>query len=1039
MESLANITNIIGRTHMYWGSKPIIDLLNIFEQMQKGDIILDPFCGGGNPAVAALIKGGRVIACDLNPMAVFLTKVLVRPINSATLKTAFEDVAALVSRSILEKYEIECPRCKNTAIIKSLVWANKNFEESEPETAQLECQCRESFFSELSSSEVKRQLELSQMRPRFWFPRNRIHSTRKPPVEHHYELFTGRNLSMLAELLHAIKKVPSENLQEALLYVFTAMLYNCSSMQMYSEKEPSSSRGWTAPRFYIPPKRKEVNVWHAFERRFNKLMICKRELNSLIPEVRVADSAGDFFVKKYEALIYQTDAFDVIRQYGNKANFVFLDPPYIDDIDYFGFSEFWGAWLRMYFDFNLEWHPKRMKAERLKTLLMMLSEVTSKSCEICLAFAPKRQKGWDEEESIRESKYEIKRTGYFYYDNSNKRGNKQTHRYYILGKTKSKKPTALGRFESPLLAEANSVQQLFPYLRVINYLYPRSRKSETDPERNKTFYERIRSLTAQLVPQILYPLLRDLKEDDIAKAISDEATDRRTYHSLCHALLRIVLSIDGWKIAFVDPAQFENNVFGLVQQEVNCIKPVEVPEGIALIAQNNNKKILFCFDDQETSFLRRVATEIKNLDNDGFNTICIMMVPDAPRMNNKRRVSKADDWPRGFFMCFPEIRKKCEKLNEEEYLKLCARTSTVNSDSKERSKIMSLTAEVNDNIPVGKESPNHYKLRFKTPKSFNIIPGQFIMTTTVPSTRRHDIARTSKKWDEVKSTFRNEPTSYLKRPFGIHRAFYPYFGKAYLQKLSLPPALATVLHTVFPNEFEIFYKVLPNGVGTRELSKVRKGDSLQIIGPLGKRLNMREIRDQAFEEIHVIGGGVGMAPLIFMVQALRYYSYTVKAFIGTEKFGSLKYGLSTDGLDSTFSVEPRDAIIYIDDLNDTGIDFSDIYVSSTIPEDVTIIPRENFYKGFVSEQYENYLDNHPPKKRIAAFACGPMGMMKALVPITKEYGIQLKVLMEKRMACGIGVCLSCVCETKNGQTKYSRVCTDGPIFDADEISWKSAH
>jgi dihydroorotate dehydrogenase electron transfer subunit len=1026
---------------MYWGSKPITDLLNIFEQIQGGDIILDPFCGGGNPTVAALIKGARVIACDLNPMAVFLTKVLIRPINLASLKSAFEDVDVMVSCNILEKYTIMCPHCKNVAIIKSLVWVNENVNESRPEAAQIDCRrCGQTFFK-LSSSEVKRQLELSQIRPNFWFPRNRIHTTRKPRVVHHYELFTGRNLSMLAELIHAIKKVPSQNLQDALLYVFTAMLYNCSSMQMFSEKELSSSRGWTALRFYIPPKRREVNVWHAFERRFDKLMNCKRELNRLIPGVRITDSAGDFFLKNYEAFIYKADAFDLIRQFGERANFVFLDPPYIDDIDYFGFSEFWGSWLEMHFDFELEWHPKRVKSdERLRKLLMLLSEVTSQSCDICLAFDPKRQ-GWDGVEFLKDSRYKIKRTGYFYYDNSNKRGNEQIHRYYILEKTKSKKRASLGRFEAPMLAEVNTVQQVFPYLRVINYLYPRSRKSETDPERNKTFYERIRSLAAQLVPQNLYLLLRDLKEDDIAKAISDEATDRRTYHSLCYALLRIILSKDGWKITYLDPAQLEDNVFGLVQQEVNCIEPIEVPEGIALIAQNNKKKILFCFDDQETSFLKRVATEIKNLDNDEFNIICVMIVPDKPRMNNKRRVSKADYWPRGFFMCFPEIRKKCEKLNEEEYLKLCARTSRVNSDSKERSKIMSLTAEVNDNIPVGKEGPNHYKLRFKTPKTkgFNIIPGQFIMTTTAPSTRRHDIARIPKKWDEVKSTFRNEPTSYLKRPFGIHRAFYPHFGKAYLKKLLLPPALASVLHTVFPNEFEIFYKVLPNGVGTRELSKVRKGDSLQIIGPLGKRRNMREIRDQGFEEIHVIGGGVGMAPLIFMVQALRYYSYTVKAFIGIEKFESLKYGLSTDGLDPTFSVEPRDAIIYIDDLQYTGIDLSDIYVSSTTSEDVTIIPRENFYKGFVSEQYKNYLDNHPPKKRIAAFACGPMGMMKALVPITKKYGVQLKVLMEKRMACGIGVCLSCVCETRNGQTKYSRVCTDGPIFDADEISWKNVH
>lgn len=1013
---------------MYWGSKPIGDLLNIFGQIKKGDLVLDPFCGGGNPSIAALMKGGRVICCDLNPMAVFLTKILIKPISLALLRKAFEDIEIMVSRNILEHYQIKCPHCKNIAMIKCLVWG----QETGPEMAQIECtQCPKSFWWELSSSEAKKQLQLSKMQPRFWFPKNPIHSTRKPPVRYHYELFTGRNLSMLAELFHAIKKVPSQHLQDALLYVFTAMLYSCSSMQMFSKEEPSSSRGWTAPRFYIPPKRKEVNVWQAFERRFDKLMTCKRELNHLIPEVRITESAGDFFLKNYEALIYKADVFDVIHQYGKKANFIFLDPPYIDDIDYFGFSEFWGAWLQMHFDFNLEWHPKRTKAEQLKKLLMMLNESTSKSCEICLAFAPKSLKGWDQEECIKGSKYEIKRTGYFYYDNSNKRGRKQNHPYYILGKTKSKKTKVLSLLESPISVEHN---KLFPYLRVVNYLYPGSRQSETDNSSgNKHFYEKIHSLATQIVPEKLSESLRNIMEDDIAKAISDEAANKRAYHTLCFALLRIILLKDGWKITHLDPVQLDDNVFGIKFNDFNCFIPLDMPKGTTFIAQHHNNTILFFFDDQEPDLLKKVSTEINKIDNDEFKIICVMIVSDMEKMQDKRRVAKAEKWPRGFFMCFPEIRKKTENLNEEEYLNLCAHISIVNSDPKESSSVKFLSAVVNDNIPIGEENPNHFKLRFKTEHSFNIIPGQFIMTDTIP--RDDDIVQVPRKWNEVKSTFSIAPTSYLKRPFGIHRAFYPFFGKSYLQKLSLPPSLATVVHTVFPNEFEIFYKVLPNGIGTKELSNVRKGDTLQIVGPLGRRLNMREIRDEGFEEVHVIGGGVGMAPLIFMVQALRYYSYPIIAFIGIEKLGMLKYRgeLDGDGLSSSFTGEPRDAIIYFDDLIEVGVDPKNIYISTTTSESSDKIPKHNLHKGLVSEQYDSYLRNTYTQKKIIAFTCGPMGMMKTLVPITTKYGIKLKVFMEKRMACGIGVCLSCVCETSRG--KYARVCTEGPVFEANEILW----
>ena len=310
------------------------------------------------------------------------------------------------------------------------------------------------------------------------------------------------------------------------------------------------------------------------------------------------------------------------------------------------------------------------------------------------------------------------------------------------------------------------------------------------------------------------------------------------------------------------------------------------------------------------------------------------------------------------------------------------------------------------------------------------------MLATAP--QRRDKAISPMKWDDLRHASNIiKPASYLKRPFGIHRAFYPYFEKDYLNKLSLPQALATVLHTVFPNKFEIFYKVQPNGIGTNELTKLKKaegkkrGSKLQIIGPLGRGIDIKEIRTHGFEEIHVIGGGVGMAPLIFIVQALRYYSYPVKAFIGTQNIGMLKY---PDSLSQSF--EEKDATIYINDLFDLGIDKSDIRVSTlTVDKIDHMIPTRNQYQGLVTDQYRQFLKAARSQKKILAFACGPMGMMKALVQTAEEFDIQLKVLMEKRMACGIGVCLSCVCETKTGEGNYSRVCTDGPIFNASEIIW----
>lgn len=603
--------------------------------------------------------------------------------------------------------------------------------------------------------------------------------------------------------------------------------------------------------------------------------------------------------------------------------------------------------------------------------------------------------------------------------NSNERD-----RFYILEKIIFDKSSKSKSDEGKDPSITEIVELLLPYLRVEKYCNPGG-------------FEKILAGAVNLVPDSLSHFLKRLRKEkeNINNKLSDNSINKITYNSLCLALIRIILSKDKYEIKYINSAQFEDNAFGLKLQEMNCIRPVGVPTGIAFIAQNGNKKLLFCFDDQETRLLKKIAEIIKNSDKGEFNSICVMIVRDIVGMKDRRRFSKVDEWPRGFFLCFEEIQRKAEKLNPEVYSRLCARTPV--PAPLKRTPIMSVKAEVKENIPIG-ENKSHYKLRCKTAHSFNIIPGQFIMMSTIPQ----DIIREEPiTWDSMREKPSwIEPAPYLKRPFGIHRAFYKYFSedKFYLNKLSLPPQLATVLHTVFPNKFEIFYKVLPNGIGTKALSKLQKGDKIQILGPLGKGQIIREIRDEGFDEIHVIGGGVGMAPLIFIVQALRYYSYKVKAFIGTEKIGMLKYKRQSDGLDATFGED--DPTIYIDDLFETGIDSDDIYVSSNETDIIyKKIPDKNLYKGFVSDQYNNYLLHTKSASKILAFACGPFGMMKALVPITKKHGIPLKVLMEKRMACGIGVCLSCVCETKKSgeaESKYSRVCTDGPVFDASEIIWE---
>ncbi len=99
------------------------------------------------------------------------------------------------------------------------------------------------------------------------------------------------------------------------------------------------------------------------------------------------------------------------------------------------------------------------------------------------------------------------------------------------------------------------------------------------------------------------------------------------------------------------------------------------------------------------------------------------------------------------------------------------------------------------------------------------------------------------------------------------------------------------------------------------------------------------------------------------------------------------------------------------------------------------IPR-NFHLGPVTEQYDNYLEklSEQNSKMLRAFACGPEAMLHSIAETCKKHSVPLRVLIERRMACGIGVCLSCACKIKKEGKEYmKRVCVDGPIFDAEEI------
>ncbi|OCC15483.1 Dihydroorotate dehydrogenase electron transfer subunit [Dissulfuribacter thermophilus] len=189
--------------------------------------------------------------------------------------------------------------------------------------------------------------------------------------------------------------------------------------------------------------------------------------------------------------------------------------------------------------------------------------------------------------------------------------------------------------------------------------------------------------------------------------------------------------------------------------------------------------------------------------------------------------------------------------------------------------------------------------------------------------------------------------------------------------------------------FYILYRVV--GRGTSILSKIKNGEFLKVLGPLGNGFNT--IWD---EQRFLVGGGLGIAPIIFLAKKMQSKQAPHKCIIGIR------------------SKEDFPALIDI-----LQKDITHIEITS---EDGSV-----GIKGLVTTALESLVKNH---RNCLIQTCGPIPMLKAISEIVTRYGIKWELSLEANMACGVGLCLGCAFEGKN---RIVHICKDGPVFDGNEI------
>lgn len=273
-------------------------------------------------------------------------------------------------------------------------------------------------------------------------------------------------------------------------------------------------------------------------------------------------------------------------------------------------------------------------------------------------------------------------------------------------------------------------------------------------------------------------------------------------------------------------------------------------------------------------------------------------------------------------------------------------------------------ATILENEAIG---ARYYRMRLAAPfLARTIAPGQFI---------------------EVRCHEGHDPL--LRRPFSVHR--------------------------IVPGGIDILYEVL--GKGTEIISRKKKGDSMDAIGPLGHGFTLpRDPRSTSHAPI-IVAGGMGVAPLLALAEELAGRSGGVTALIGART----KNDLLCEKAFKKLGIKVRIA-------TDDGSKGKKGFIT-TLLKDLLLTSHLSPH----TSRFAPHTSHLSPRTSI--YACGPHAMLKEVARIAAVHTTPCQVSLEERMACGVGVCLGCPVKVKSKRGGYAMVCKDGPVFDAREIIW----
>jgi putative DNA methylase len=384
------------RMHRFFARRPY----NVFEALIKhysnpGDIVLDPFCGGGVTVVEGLQARRKVIGIDVNPMATFITQKEITSVRLSDLDEAKRQIGQAVRQTILELYETTCPECRAKAVAAWVEWSYivqcpschtpVNLAKAKKVgPARFQCsgeKCLATFSTEdcrrigeimvrikyecnnckskgqkepdkqdiLLNSRVEKMFDEEKNKGALKYPLDALPDGNLVRENALYEkgfrffsdFYTKRNLMALAKLHNAIQTL-SNPLQEVMLFVFTSMLYECTCRLCHIKDGTVVKPGhdWWPPVIFA-----SNNVWKHFETRYATVYRGLRDIQDRIGKFnKEARSFGELEEGATSFII--TGSSEKMPLLDASVDVIITDPPFGSNVQYGEQTDLWVVWIK---------------------------------------------------------------------------------------------------------------------------------------------------------------------------------------------------------------------------------------------------------------------------------------------------------------------------------------------------------------------------------------------------------------------------------------------------------------------------------------------------------------------------------------------------------------------------------------------------------------------------------------------------------------------------------------------------------------------